>query len=81
MTKPRVTVLLTCAASPMAVEAIQALQASPLYGRDMHEDILTAVIGGNEAISLCVVEPFYLASNNKKTEYFDKLNTSLFYSR
>ena len=28
MTKPRVTVLLTCAASPMAVEAIQALQAS-----------------------------------------------------
>src|SRR4051812_46373410 len=38
---------------------IEGAKASPLYRRDMDEDVLAAAVGLNEAIALRRVEPFH----------------------
>ena len=45
----------------------QAFEARTLDGGVMHEYILTAVCGGNEAEALGVVEPLYCSCNHENT--------------
>jgi len=45
----------------------QGLEATALDGGMMHEDILTAVLRGNEAEALGIVEPLYCSCNHGNT--------------
>jgi hypothetical protein len=38
---------------------IEALKAVAGYTRVVHEEIITALVGGDEAVALLVVEPLY----------------------
>ncbi len=45
----------------------QGLKAATLDGRVMHEDIVTTVLWGNEAIALIAVKPLYCSCNHGNT--------------
>jgi hypothetical protein len=45
----------------------QGLEAGTLDGRVMHEYILTAILWGDEAVALTVVEPLHCSCNHGNT--------------
>src|SRR3954452_6369391 len=59
------------AAAPVGLNVIgdlltlsEAAHARPLHGADMHEHVLAALVGLNEAVALLVVEPLHSTSRH-----------------